>query len=270
MATKRRTIELLWFGLLLLLVTGIWATYPWWIRWLASPLWTNEVANYGQMGDSFGALNSLFAGLAFAGIIVSIWLQSRELHETREELRGQKEALQRQVFESSFFNLLNHFSEAISSLEFRAEGETKRGREAVEHAGRFFVKTIGIYIPQRVTLPSIEYYEHVYAFDARYVWPYFYRNLYEVLIYLDRAPNSERDQYARIIKAQLSDIDTIFLYLHGLSQVGKEKFKPLIEKYALLEYLPHNVNFPLPSVQSYAKSAFGADLQWQRKWDEKQ
>ena len=31
----------------------------------------------GLIGDAFGALSSLFAGLAFAGLLVTIFLQSR-------------------------------------------------------------------------------------------------------------------------------------------------------------------------------------------------
>ena len=40
----------------------------------------------GQVGDSFGALNALFSGLAFAGLIATILLQSKELALQRKEL----------------------------------------------------------------------------------------------------------------------------------------------------------------------------------------
>lgn len=41
----------------------------------------------GTYGDMFGAVNSLFSGLAFAGIVYTILLQRQELSLQREELR---------------------------------------------------------------------------------------------------------------------------------------------------------------------------------------
>ena len=41
----------------------------------------------GQFGDSFGAVNALFSGLAFAGLISALFLQRNELQLQRDELR---------------------------------------------------------------------------------------------------------------------------------------------------------------------------------------
>ncbi|CAB1368193.1 hypothetical protein [Denitratisoma oestradiolicum] len=40
----------------------------------------------GTFGDMFGAVNTLFSGLAFAGVIYAIFLQSKELELQRQEL----------------------------------------------------------------------------------------------------------------------------------------------------------------------------------------
>ncbi len=40
----------------------------------------------GQLGDSFGMLTSVFSGLAFAGMVYAILMQSQELRLQREEL----------------------------------------------------------------------------------------------------------------------------------------------------------------------------------------
>lgn len=47
---------------------------------------TDPWAVRGQFGDMFGAVNTLFSGLAFAGVIFAIILQSRELSLQRKEL----------------------------------------------------------------------------------------------------------------------------------------------------------------------------------------
>src|SRR5918994_4689704 len=49
----------------------------------------------GQFGDLFGGVNALFTGLAFAGVIYTILLQSNELELQREELRLNREELHR-------------------------------------------------------------------------------------------------------------------------------------------------------------------------------
>lgn len=46
------------------------------------PDWTIR----GQFGDSFGAVNALFSGLAFLGVIYAVLLQRKELQLQREEL----------------------------------------------------------------------------------------------------------------------------------------------------------------------------------------
>lgn len=47
----------------------------------------------GTFGDMFGGVNALFSGLAFAGVIYAIFLQSKELELQREELRLTREEL---------------------------------------------------------------------------------------------------------------------------------------------------------------------------------
>ena len=47
----------------------------------------------GTFGDMFGGINSLFSGLAFCGIIISIIMQSEELKLQREEIKQNREEL---------------------------------------------------------------------------------------------------------------------------------------------------------------------------------
>ncbi|MDY3339509.1 hypothetical protein PG279_10030 [Riemerella anatipestifer] len=51
----------------------------------------------GTLGDMFGGLNTLFSGLAFCGIIISILLQSSELKMQRDEIKQNREELKNSV-----------------------------------------------------------------------------------------------------------------------------------------------------------------------------
>jgi hypothetical protein len=77
-------------------VFGAWCLSWWFIdRCLYLDNTTEADAHRGQFGDKFGAINSLFSGLAFAGIIFTIFLQKRELSLQRQELKDTREELKR-------------------------------------------------------------------------------------------------------------------------------------------------------------------------------
>jgi len=49
----------------------------------------------GQFGDTFGAINSLFSGLALAGLVYTVFLQQKQLKLQQEELRITNQELAR-------------------------------------------------------------------------------------------------------------------------------------------------------------------------------
>jgi hypothetical protein len=91
--------------LFLIVVTGavflVW--YGGWI-WIENHIVATagetNAAVRGQFGDQFGAVNALFSGLAFAGIIFTLFLQRRDLNATRD-------AMSHERFDNTFFQLLN-------------------------------------------------------------------------------------------------------------------------------------------------------------------
>ena len=107
--------------LLFLVVSILWRYMPFtWLHCFFPDIKT------AQFGDRFEAVNALFAGLAFAGVIFAIilqWkelgLQRKELEDTRAEIRGQKETLQKQNFESTFFQLLGLHNDIVNSMEIQ-------------------------------------------------------------------------------------------------------------------------------------------------------
>jgi hypothetical protein len=81
---------------------------------------------YGTLGDTYGALNTLFTGLAFGGLILSIFLQMLELKATRKELAEQKEALkgQHKEFETQTV-ILNKQIELVEKQKNIAENQSE-------------------------------------------------------------------------------------------------------------------------------------------------
>ena len=124
------------------LVGGLW----WFFGLYLPPLLNSELSEQGQRGDAFGMVNALFGGLAFAGLIVAIILQTRELSlqrqdlkETREELSGQRAALEEQVaaaahqrFDSTFFQMIDLHHQIVRSLALVTNKDPIEGRRAIE------------------------------------------------------------------------------------------------------------------------------------------
>jgi hypothetical protein len=85
---------------LMIIIVIIWAMSAE-ISWLAFSDWSKS----GAFADTFGAVNSLFSGLALAAIIYTIYLQKielalqrKELEYTREELSRTADAQEKSVF----------------------------------------------------------------------------------------------------------------------------------------------------------------------------
>ncbi|KAA2286382.1 hypothetical protein FY526_30035, partial [Clostridioides difficile] len=83
------------------------------VVWAGSGIAINGLINAsyrGTFGDMFGAVNALFSGLAFGGLIYTIFLQMAENRRQQQEAKDMNEKMMEQVrlsnvqrFESTLF-----------------------------------------------------------------------------------------------------------------------------------------------------------------------
>lgn len=66
----------------------------WGVAIVVMLLTSGNVEIRGQIGDSFGSINSLFSALAFSAIVVTVYVQSRELQNQLEQVRRSTKAQQ--------------------------------------------------------------------------------------------------------------------------------------------------------------------------------
>lgn len=231
----------------------------------------------GLFGDSFGAVNALISALAFAGVIVTFRLQRKELDLQRKELEAQRaefaqqnKTLKLQRFENTFFHMMELQQQIVNDLYIKLSDREKlnvqtdtgfsteeaivdnsvRGRQAIRYIYRHDV--------------SMYYHEGIFdviwesGLDGYINAPYrvlldhYFRHLYTILRYVDEtdafALNDEgkvdaenewkqKYHYTTIVRATLSRYELLMLYYNGLSIFGREKLKPLIEKYSLFNNL---------------------------------
>lgn len=230
--------------------------------WLVDAIVPKE-ADRGSFGDKFGAVNALFTGLAFAGVIITIYLQSKELklqreelEQTREELRGQKEALQLQnetltiqQFENKFFQLISMHNEIVDSIthfDNSLKVSYKGSMAIAEYYKDFRGKT---YLAARSRLkqenPTQYPDDRTIINEAMNSFmrgsadlSHYFRNLYHIVKFINKSNVSDKKFYSGILRSKLSAKELCFLFYNCMSDIGSDKFKPLVIKYDLLKNMP--------------------------------
>ncbi|HEY8964617.1 MAG TPA: putative phage abortive infection protein [Alphaproteobacteria bacterium] len=195
---------------------------------------TSSDSAKGEFGDRFGAINALFSGLAFAGLIYAIFLQRKELEETRKELKGQKDALNlqnktflRQSFENTLFNMLTLHSNFIRSWEATFK---KMYTDYVW----FFDKETG---SEQARLA--EAYSKMYK-ERQAILSQYFRSLYRIFLFIHESKEITDDQkhfYSKIVRSQLANYELIILFYNFLYSPHAGNFTKLATDYALLNNL---------------------------------
>jgi hypothetical protein len=289
---KEETKSRLWIWIVVAII-GVLAA--WGLSWWLINKHIDCSTERGTFGDMFGAVNALFSGLAFAGLIVTLLyqkeelkLQREELRETRNELNAQKlefqeqnKTMKRQRFENTFFNMLSLQQEIIANLSYEYyaspnirphnipeeifyKGAPKgqlHGRETfegiykhaiIEYNGARHADGIIKILKQNgyIAYPVISV---TTRFD------HYFRHLYHIYKFVDTSDlieDSERYDYACIIRSQLSDYELVMMFYNCLTANGRDKFKPLIEKYAVFNNLRLELLAKVNDKEEYAQGAY--------------
>jgi hypothetical protein len=228
------------------------------LAWILTWYLLKDQTDRGTFGDMFGSVNAIFSGLAFVGVIYAILLQSkelqlqrRELRFTREELEGQKMQMEaqnatliKQNFENTFFELLKIHNDITNGIDLSgSNNRVTKGRDCFKVFykrfktlwGRKKEKYDGVCELDRVSNTYLAFYqEHEAEFG------HYFRSLYNIVKLVDSSDMENKRFYTNFLRAQLSSFELTLLFYNSLSDLGREKFKPLIEKYSLLKNVPKN------------------------------
>lgn len=256
----------------------------------------------GTAGSLWALAGLFFIYAAFVGQQEELVYQRVELRSTREELQFQRDDLaeqqrlqneqaRKQIFESTFFQLLRLHSDIVHRIRYeevdiefvdgaRPQSDRLSGREAFRSFYGRYDQSYRNWTNVITTRPE---YEHassdprdieredldqaiIQSYDEFYVdvqsdLGHYFRNLYHMVKFVDSSSASleERESYMSFIKAQLSSYELLLLFYKGLSNYGRGNFMPLIVKYALLENMPTERLIDGRHSELYSKAAFGGD-----------
>lgn len=270
--------ELIAAVFILFLMVSLWLVSWWWVDNYVKSSDEKQIpteAARGTFGDKFGAINSLFSGLAFAGIIFTIMLQRkelelqrRELEETRDVFITQNTMLSQEKSENTFFQLLNLFNTIVNNIDLRS----KQSKNEVISTGRdcfeTFYNKFKLYLNQsnkeKANSFSADWTleEALTAYTVLYNnnesdLSHYFRTLYHIIKFVENSNLENKNQYTAIVRAQLSSYEQALLFYNCLHSNGNEKFKPLIENYALFKNLNTSLILRENHLNEYSKNAYG-------------
>lgn len=208
-----------------------------------------------EMKISLGDILTAF--IAFIAVIVSlytIWISNKS------------SAVQQ--FENTFFQLLKFQNQIVKSMDLRSRDTVdlvvSRGRDCFktvylelrgevynEKKRQYFVSNPNGEFHDESKKRPLEWDEIIKIYTDK-IFPghqgdlgHYFRNLYNLIRFVDESDaikrSEEKQKYIRIIRAQLSNYELMVLYYNAMSTYGIQNFKPLIDKYNLLD----NVNVKL-------------------------
>jgi hypothetical protein len=244
-------LALIWIAVV---IASGWGFNPTGIHW--------NFENTGQIGDSFGVVGAAMA--AFAAYFA---------FKAYEGARADSVRLEQASAEAAFLNLLERRYDVLDRVRIgrwdnrEARNVNLYGQDAIDH----IVVRLFADFSRRTTKgepDSAESYR--FAIETSLGLGNLFRFTYHIVVFADNqlsAPpgrlstfkNRRSYRYVRLLRAQMSDTELAILALNCAFGEGRDKFKPLVEKYALLHNLT-TTTIDLFNLRSeFEDSAFGIE-----------
>ena len=222
----------------------------------------------GVFGDSAGLLNAFFSFLAFAAVLLTLYKQSKK--DGHDKQNGA-----RVLFEQEFFAMVGMLEDIVSHLSITVEETVKTATLTAEVAqGIGYTAEQGdaaqVLETGKRKVEGREVFRYIYkdregsslinyvnredkwyeteeakqmCFDG--TLDHYFRYLYRILKHIDETqllamlddPDNEREKYAHLLRAQLSNYELLMWFYNSLLGEHPETIKPLIEKYSMFNNL---------------------------------
>jgi hypothetical protein len=206
----------------------------------------------GTFGDSFGTLNTLFSGLAFSGVLITMLFQRKDLSETRAQIAHQQ-------IESQFYSMLSLQQEVVRNFDLQrgAGGAViAQGRDCFKNwaAGitHYYKNAKGSH-EERVA-KGVEGLLVQHKADLGL----YFRSLYSVFRFVYNCEHKERAQFGLVVRSLLSDHELIVLFYNSLSLRGV-KFSKYIYEFALFDNLEVGLLLDEADVNRFGFQAYGSN-----------
>ncbi|MGN0227083.1 MAG: putative phage abortive infection protein [Paludibacteraceae bacterium] len=209
-----------------------------------------HMTDYGEVGNFISGIVGTFIALIAAFLtFIAFWAQFRANQLQRQDIKVER-------FNANFYNLLSLHEQITNSLECHemsiegipAKREMIKGRDVFQYTYNARAEKIstGLLIGMRNRIIALGMSGYMKSVVPSY-FDHYFRNLYRIVKYVDETdvfddlPEDEKNrkkyEYVAILRSTLSRYELVWLFYNSLSDYGYDKFKPLMEKYAMLKNL---------------------------------
>lgn len=207
---------------------------------------------FAKVPEDFGTFGDYVGGIigTLVGLIGIIFLY--RTYRIQLDISAQQELKQEsQQFETAFFALLGQQRDILQNIS--GEFINNQGDRHIE-VGAKFINTIRMDLAIRLLELSYEpevlekekinilkvrvnsIYLDLYKNHVEQLGHYF-RHLYHLIKFIDSHCSSNPQSYVDIVQAQMTTDELYLSAINGISQFGRKKFLPLLEKYHFFENL---------------------------------
>ena len=211
-----------------------------------------------HIGDALGGMTAPFLAIGAAVLtFIAFWVQYVYNIEQKDDLSVER-------FEHNLFELMNHQETIINGLSIELDDEIETeisvesqvnkftGRDVFEALYRQYVVKVyymidGDYVPKSAEYVGLKElfekddncYDHYVSDKSVGRLDHYFRHLYHIFRYIKKSQftDDEKYRYASLVRSNLSQYELVLLFYNCLSSNGIEKFKTLVEDFALLNNL---------------------------------
>ncbi|QNM92347.1 putative phage abortive infection protein [Aliarcobacter cryaerophilus] len=222
----------------------------------------DKIEKFGQFGDYVGGtLNPLFAFFSFLILVFTIQLQRKQLNESAITQKKQLDFIEKQNFETTFFNMINLNNQIVNNLsltksnnstnpiltvkEFYSIGGTNvnvvndnnyTGKEVLSK----LFEILNVFIKDNLKNNSYDPTNLYRAFllEYQFLIDNYFRNIYNILKLIEQNKNIENKKtYSNILRAQLSNVELALILMNALYYHENKKLFYLLVKFEFMKPL---------------------------------
>lgn len=204
---------------------------------LRDNLFAKTPGDFGTFGDYIGGAFGALTGL------ISVLFLYVTYKKQLEMFQDQKEQAYNQQFENNFFEMLSFFRSTNPQGKEGSDGENlfKKVRTELEcclKEEKFMSNESYIHATNALPIKRrIQYvYNIVFRNYSSQLGQYF-RSLYHLLLYIDTHCRADKKMYFDIVQAQMSTDELYVTCFNGISNYGRHKLLPLLNRSSFLENL---------------------------------
>ncbi|MCP3032633.1 putative phage abortive infection protein [Halobacillus sp. A1] len=232
------------------IICGLLVFFALFAPWLTKIISEQKAIKYGygeveMYSKYFASVGSWISGITVPIFtFVSVLLLFTTLQIQKKEFKNTREALSRQQFDSTFFNMINLHNNIVDNILY----EDSKSRDALEKLWKSFNERVEGYLRTLYTIkqkgepvisPELEDFMSTYE-DEEYMESMFddflqnnnpslghyFRNMYRIIkiIQSSSLSESEKQEYRGIFRAQLSSAELYLLFYNVVYSTNGEQF----------------------------------------------